>query len=70
MAKLPWAEKHRPTSVKDYTFQDEATKRMVLKFIEEQDMPHLILTGTKGTGKTSLAYVLKNEFGVDDMDFM
>jgi DNA polymerase III delta prime subunit len=38
--------------------------------VRDQDIPHLLLCGTPGSGKTSLAKVLINELGIDDMDYM
>lgn len=70
MAKLPWAIDYRPQTVKDFLFQDDSHKALVTKFIEEQDMPHLLLSGHRGTGKTSLANVLKKELEIDEMDFL
>lgn len=70
MARLPWAISYRPTSVKDFIFQDDQHRSLVEKFIAERNIPHLLLSGHRGTGKTSLAYVLKAELEIDDMDFM
>lgn len=67
--KLPWMVAYRPTVLKDFIFQDDSHRNLVKKFIEEQDIPHLLLTGGPGTGKTSLAYLLKSELNIDDMDF-
>ena len=44
--------------------------QLVNKFISERTIPHLLLNGHRGTGKTSLAVVLKNELEIDDSDFM
>lgn len=70
MAKLPWAIEYRPSSIKDFIFQDQTHQNLIEKFIEEKNIPHLLLQGHRGTGKTSLALLLKNELGIDDMDFM
>jgi replication factor C small subunit len=70
MARLPWAIAHRPKSAKDFVFQNDKMKELVVKFIEEQNIPHLLLVGHRGTGKTSLVNVLKTELDIDDMDYM
>lgn len=70
MSKLPWAIAYRPKTVKDFLFQDETTKSLVLKFIDEKNIPHLLLSGHRGTGKSSLVNVLKHEINIDDMDFL
>lgn len=70
MAKELWEIKYRPKSIDQYVFQNEKHRTVVTKFIEEQSIPHLLLNGHRGTGKTSLAMVLKNELKIDDSDFM
>lgn len=70
MAKELWEIKYRPTKVEDYLFQNDKHKESIQKFIDEKSIPHLLLDGHRGTGKTSLAILLKNELGIDDSDFM
>jgi DNA polymerase III delta prime subunit len=64
-----WTEVYRPTTIKDYVFQNEQQKEQIMKFIAEKSIPHLLFKGHRGTGKTTLAVVLKNELGVEDGDF-
>lgn len=70
MAKELWEIKYRPKSIDDYVFNDEKQEKIIRKFIEEKTIPHLLLVGHRGTGKTSLAFVIKNEFEISDSDFM
>jgi replication factor C small subunit len=70
MAQALWENKYRPKTIEDYLFQDSKQKDMIENFIKEKNIPHLIFTGHSGTGKTTLAYVLKNELGIDDSDFL
>lgn len=70
MSRLPWALKHRPANVKEFIFQDQQTKELVERYIAEEHFPNLLLTGHRGTGKTSLALMLKRQLGIDDMDFL
>lgn len=65
-----WEIKYRPKQISEYIFQDDKHKEVVSKFIEDQSIPHLLLDGHRGTGKTSLAFVLKNELNIDDSDFL
>lgn len=65
-----WETKYRPTTIDDYIFQSEAHKALIEKYINEKFIPHLLLTGHSGTGKTSLAYLFKSVLDIDDYDFL
>jgi replication factor C small subunit len=67
---LPWDMKYQPKTIDEYIFHDQKQKDDVSKFLEEKTFPHLLLSGHRGTGKTSLSYLLKNSLGVDDIDFL
>lgn len=65
-----WTEKYRPKKVKDYVFRDENQKRQVETWIKDGSIPHLLLSGAAGIGKTTLAKVLINELGIEDYDVL
>ena len=65
-----WVEKFRPNVVSEYVFVDNAQREQVETWIREGSIPHLMLSGSAGTGKTTLAKLLINELGVDQYDVM
>jgi replication factor C small subunit len=68
--KQLWKDKYRPRTVSEYAFSDENLKNLVEHWIRDRSIPQLLLSGSPGTGKTTLARVLINELGVDEFDVM
>lgn len=65
-----WVEKYRPKTVNGYVFRDEPQKMQVLQWIKEKSIPHLLLSGNAGIGKTTLAKILLNELDVNSLDVL
>jgi DNA polymerase III delta prime subunit len=65
-----WVEKYRPKTVEGYVFKDDALREQIAKWIKDGSIPHILLSGNAGTGKTTLAKVLLNEIGVQDTDIL
>jgi len=65
-----WVEQYRPKTVDGYVFVDDAQRDQVQQWIQDGSIPHLMLSGSAGTGKTTLAKLLINELGVDEYDVM
>jgi DNA polymerase III delta prime subunit len=65
-----WVEKYRPKKVEDYVFRDSSQKKQVESWIKEGSIPHLLLSGAAGIGKTTLARVLCNELNIEDFDVL
>jgi DNA polymerase III delta prime subunit len=70
MQKTLWVEKFRPKSVNDYVFADERQQQQVQQWVSDKSIPHLLLSGDPGVGKTTLAKVLINELEVEDYDVL
>ena len=63
-----WTEKYRPTKLEDYIGNDHIKDKVKI-YLQNEDVPHLLLAGPAGTGKTTLAKkgladCLKDENGV------
>lgn len=65
-----WVEKYRPSTIAEYVFTDQRLKGQVEGWVNTGSIPHLLLSGDPGTGKTTLAKVLINELGVSEYDVM
>ena len=59
-----WVEKYRPTTLDTY-IGNEHLKSKVKVYLESGDLPHLLLFGKAGTGKTTLAKLLVNNINCD-----
>lgn len=65
-----WVEAYRPKSVSEYVFVDDRQREQVMGWIKDESIPHLLLSGEAGTGKTTLAKVLINELGIEEYDVL
>jgi|TARA_R110000744_G_scaffold4653_1_gene16718 DNA polymerase III delta prime subunit len=61
-----WVEKYRPNTIDSY-IGNEHLKSKVSVYLESGDLPHLLLFGKAGTGKTTLAKLLVNNIECDHM---
>lgn len=61
-----WVERYRPSTLANYV-GNEHLKEKVKGYIENGDVPHLLLYGRAGTGKTTLAKLIVNSTNCDYM---
>ena len=61
-----WVEKYRPSKLIDYV-GNEHLKSKVEGYLETGDVPHLLLYGKAGTGKTTLAKLIVKSLDCDYM---
>ena len=59
-----WVEKYRPSTLDSY-IGNQPLRSKVKVYIESGDLPHLLLYGRAGTGKTTLAKLLVNNIDCD-----
>ena len=59
-----WVEKYRPQKVEDCILP-ESVKETFRGFLEQGEIPNLLLSGTAGVGKTTIAKALCKELGAD-----
>ena len=64
MSDFLWVEKYRPRAIKDCILTEDL-KNTFTKFLKQNEIPNLLLSGTAGTGKTTVARALCEELKAD-----
>ena len=64
MEHLLWTEKHRPKTIAECILPDRL-KTPFQEYVNTKQIPHLLLSGSAGVGKTTVAKALCNEIGAD-----
>jgi DNA polymerase III delta prime subunit len=59
-----WVEKFRPKTIADCILPEEY-KKTFQSYVDRKEIPHLILCGSAGVGKTTVAKALCDEVGCD-----
>lgn len=66
MSNSLWVEKYRPDTLEGYVGNEHILEKVKI-YIENEDVPHLLLYGVAGTGKTTLAKIITNQIDCDLM---
>jgi DNA polymerase III delta prime subunit len=64
MSEYLWVEKYRPKKISDCILSEDI-KNTFAQFLKQKEIPNLLLAGTAGTGKTTVARALCEELGAD-----
>src|SRR6056300_1078951 len=59
-----WVQKYRPKTVAD-TILPEEVKAVFQQFVDDKNIPNLLLSGRAGVGKTTIAKAMLEEIGAD-----
>jgi DNA polymerase III delta prime subunit len=59
-----WVEKYRPKTIEE-TILPAELKAVFQQFVDQQNIPNLILSGTAGVGKTTVARAMLEQLGCD-----
>ena len=66
MNEFLWVEKYRPKNIEHCILPDDL-KKTFKSFVDAGEVPNLLLCGTAGIGKTTVAKALCHELGVDSI---
>jgi len=64
MEEFLWVEKYRPKTIEDCVLTEEL-KSTFQKFVNNKEIPNLLLTGSAGVGKTTVARAMLEQIGAD-----
>ena len=66
MENMIWVEKYRPKTIEDCIIP-ERLKKPFQEYVNQKNIPNLLLSGGPGVGKTTVAKAMCNEIGCDYM---
>jgi DNA polymerase III delta prime subunit len=63
-----WVDRYRPRTLEDYVWVNDGLKHQIEAWISEREIPHVLLSGGPGCGKSSLLDLLMELLEVDPSD--
>jgi DNA polymerase III delta prime subunit len=66
MSEFLWVEKYRPHTVADCILPDRL-KKPFQEYVDSKKIPNLMLTGSAGVGKTTIAKAMCDEIGINHL---
>ena len=64
MNEFLWVEKYRPSTIEECVLPEDLKTRFQA-FVDSQNIPNLLLSGSAGVGKTTVAKAMLNQLGAD-----
>lgn len=68
--KQLWVKKHSPKDFGEYCFSSKSARSSIQQLLESGDIPHLLLTGSPGVGKSLCAHLLIEHNDIDPADVL
>lgn len=65
-----WVDKYRPMTLSEVVYQNDEQRAKFLRYRDEKEFPHLMLSGVQGTGKTTISRALITDCEIDSMDVL
>jgi len=62
--EMLWVEKYRPKTIAECILP-ETFKKTFQEYVERKEIPNMILSGSAGVGKTTVARAMCEEIGCD-----
>jgi DNA polymerase III delta prime subunit len=65
-----WVEEYRPSTLDGYVFKDQKQRRQIEHWLKSGVLPHMLLSGSPGTGKSTLVKALLGELKTNPFDIL